>query len=239
MGRIHRYRTALSRHHRSGGFGIHSPFAFNFVCNVLSERLPYYNYSYIEELRRSVATATGQQFLRRDLISGADAKMLFRIVNFFNPQHVLQVGTKNGITAVSMLLVSTKSQLYLYEPKIVDCTVVKKVFAPFEDRISCFDDATALIEAFKETIAIVEEQPFVLVNEILEEDFETVKSFLLSILKDCGVIVLRNLNRNKLMKYVFETCKRQMTHGQTYTNEKVAVIISSPKLQQEHFFLWF
>ena len=42
MGRMHRYRTALSRRHRSGGFGIHSPFAFNFVLNVLRERLPYY-----------------------------------------------------------------------------------------------------------------------------------------------------------------------------------------------------
>ena len=42
------------RHGR--GFGIHSPFAYNFICLTLRERLPYYAYPVLrEELRRSGA----------------------------------------------------------------------------------------------------------------------------------------------------------------------------------------
>ena len=45
-----RYINAWSRHHRSGGFGIHSPYAYQFVRNVWRQRLPYYAYDGICEL---------------------------------------------------------------------------------------------------------------------------------------------------------------------------------------------
>lgn len=39
----------LKRQRSSRGFGIHSPFAYNFVLNVLRERYPYYAYDEIVE----------------------------------------------------------------------------------------------------------------------------------------------------------------------------------------------
>ena len=50
--KLKRYLTALRRYSRSKGFGIHSPFAFHFVLNVLRERLPYYAYEDIAEIRQ-------------------------------------------------------------------------------------------------------------------------------------------------------------------------------------------
>ena len=97
MGRFRRYRTAWSRHHRSGGFGIHSPFAFNFVQNVLGERYPYYAYARIAKWRAKAKTALGGCWPHTSsLISLNEARMLFRITNFFNPSQLLVIGARSG-----------------------------------------------------------------------------------------------------------------------------------------------
>lgn len=50
------YASSLRRLKRSKGFGVHSPFAFHFICRTLGERAPYYAYTDIEELRNSALT---------------------------------------------------------------------------------------------------------------------------------------------------------------------------------------
>lgn len=61
------------RHGR--GFGIHSPFAFDFIINVLREKTPYYCYSSIPDGKR---------------------RMVFRLVNYFNPRRVWIIGDDGG-----------------------------------------------------------------------------------------------------------------------------------------------
>ncbi len=61
------WRTSL-------GFGIHSPFAFGFVRNVLRNPHPFYAF-------------------RREITS-ADERRLFRVVNYFNPQTVALIGNE-------------------------------------------------------------------------------------------------------------------------------------------------
>ena len=65
--------TAAARLKRSKGFGIHSPFAFNFVVNVLrlSHRYRYYAY---------------------DVLPSGVARMIFRIANYYNPPVVTEIG---------------------------------------------------------------------------------------------------------------------------------------------------
>lgn len=67
---------ARCRHCR--GFGIHSPWAFHFVRDVVNERLPYYCY---EELART-APCAGEDQLRL-------CRLYFRIANFIQPRKVV------------------------------------------------------------------------------------------------------------------------------------------------------
>ena len=103
----------MQRLHRSKGFGIHSPFAFKFVLNVLRERMPYYAYEEISHLRSIAASHAKGMFKRKRIISFKSAKMLFRITNYFNPSHILQLGTSYGVSSASMLAVSPDIQLFL------------------------------------------------------------------------------------------------------------------------------
>ena len=225
-----RYMNAWSRHHRSGGFGIHSPYAYNFVRNVWRQRLPYYAYAGIEQLIDTVKSGTTRSQCREmDLISEPEAKLLFRVTNFFNPQRIFQAGAATGIESVAMMEVCRESRLYLYEPCLEEKALVVRVLQTQMDRVECYDDAVVAVNDLLETA----HGPILALINITVED-----ALLKRLLDAQCVVVLRHLNRDEAMGALFDTCCDYMTAGQTYTNNKIAILNPNPKLQREDFLLW-
>lgn len=232
MGWLRRALTSWSRHHRSRGFGIHSPFAFRFVREVLRERLPYYAYRRINALRAQAAT-----LCRGKVIPAGEARMLFRIVNHFNPVHMLQVGVNSGVECASMLAVSSRSTLCLCHPGLDAFPAAGSIVEACGDRVQhCPDLSSALVE-YRASL-LEGEMPFVLIDGVSTDAQPLVRDYLHEILAARAVVVMRNLNSNRLMNSLWLDCKHHMPMGQTYTNEKVAVLYATPKLQREDFFLW-
>ncbi len=239
MGRIRRYRTALSRHHRSAGYGIHSPFAFNFVLNVLRERLPYYCYADLENLRKAVISATRHHLRHPRIISFKNAKLLFRVTNYFGPRRVLQIGTSYGVSSVAILGYSRKMRLALYEPNLDRYPVVGDVLKPYLGQIDFFSDLEMALGAYEREIGS-DEEPFVVINDLpLAGDEQAIVRWLEPLMRSGAVVVMRNLSRSDRMKALWERLKASMTGGQTFTNEKMAVLVAGHKLPLQHFFLWF
>lgn len=73
------------------GYGVHSPFAFGLITDVVYERLPYYAYAELKARRRSLPRKAVVLPERVD-------KLLFRLVNRFRPQRILEVGTGAGLS---------------------------------------------------------------------------------------------------------------------------------------------
>lgn len=71
------------RHGR--GFGIHSPFAYDFITRTLCEKLPYYAYDSIDAL---TAERRGTTMSQRRL------RLLYRIAVRFNPATIGLFGTE-------------------------------------------------------------------------------------------------------------------------------------------------
>ena len=230
MKALERYLTAWSRHHRSGGFGIHSPYAYNFVRNVWRQRLHYYAYEGIHELLETIKLGTTREQRRQlDLISEREARLLFRVTNFFNPLHILQVGAATGVEAVAMLEVNSKSRLYLYDPQLEQKALAVRVLQSQLDRVGCYDDIdVATGELMEASGAPV----LALVNTPVDE------SVLTRLLDVHCVVVMRNQRRNRAIARLFDACCRHMTMGQTYTNGNIAILNPNPKLQREDFSLW-
>lgn len=230
MSPLKRYLTAWSRHHRSGGFGIHSPYAYQFVRNVWRQRLPYYAYEGIHQLIDTVeAGTTKRQRRKMDFIDEREAWLLFRVVNFFNPGSILQVGAATGIESVAMLAVNSASRLYLYDPHLEGNALAVRVLQSQMDRVECYNNVDVATDELLET---GEEPVVVLVNVPVED------TLLIRLLDEKCVLVLRNLNRNQEMARLFDACCQQMPLGQTYTNNKIAILNPNPKLQREDFLLW-
>ena len=224
------YLNAWSRHHRSGGFGIHSPFAYQFVRNVWRQRLPYYAYGGIHQLIDTIKTSASRQQRRElDLISEAEAKLLFRVTNFFNPGHILQVGAATGVESVAMLAVNSRSHLYLYDPQLEQNALAVRVLQSQLDRVDCYDDMTMAVD---ELLEASDGPTMALVNAPAE-------AAVLQRLLDSGtILVMRRLQRDEAMASLFGACCEQMPMGQTYTNNKIAILNPNPKLQREDFLLW-
>ena len=230
MGFLKKYLNAWSRHHRSGGFGIHSPFAYQFVRNVWRQPLPYYAYGGMRQLLNTIkAGTTLRQRREMDLISEKEARLLFRVTNFFNPQRILQVGASTGVESVTMLAVSSQSRLYMCDAQLEQKALAVRVLKSQLDRVECYDDVKVAADDFLagETVSRL-----ALVNSPADE---TVLKRLLD--AQC-VLVLRNLNRDESMSALFDTCCQHMPMGQTYTNDKIAILNPNPKLQREDFLLW-
>lgn len=239
MGRIHRYRTAWRRHRRSKGFGIHSPYAFNFVLNVLRERLPYYNYAYLKQLRQAVIKETSGMGKRHPrVMSYKNAKMLFRVANFFNPELIFQAGTNYGYSSASLLSCSTLSRLHLYEPALERFPVVANVLQPFLDDIETYNELDVALNCYKNELG--ERKPFVLINSINNDsEYDKLLCYVKAVLNNEGVVILRNISKNDYMKRFWFDCKSSAIHGHTYSNEKLAIIVSRAQLPLQHFLLWF
>ena len=73
------------------GYGVHSPFAFSLITEVIYEKSPYYAYDELRSLRKERNSKLPGYCLRVD-------KLLFRLVNRFRPESILEVGTGTGVS---------------------------------------------------------------------------------------------------------------------------------------------
>lgn len=236
MGRFHRYRTAWSRHHRSGGFGIHSPFAFRFVQRVLGERCAYYAYADIKRFRSRMLDQMPRLLRRKAVASFSTAKLLFRIANFYNPQHLLVAGSRYGVEAASVKAVSSSSALYLTgcSAEAVEALKAEQNARIVHDFSDCAEGIARYFAALGEN-----EYPFVVIHEISDEsEYFALKSAIIPWISKEAVLIICHLHDNEPAARLWNECTAAGTYGQTFTNEKIGIYIINPKLQREHFSLW-
>ena len=76
------------------GYGVHSPFVFDLITNVLEESRGYYAYTH---LRAAHALAAPH-----DRLPLNECHWLFRLANRFHPRRLITVGTGGGLTPFSL-----------------------------------------------------------------------------------------------------------------------------------------
>ena len=119
-----------SKHRR--GFGIHSPHIFKLVTDVIEEQTPYYKYSLIEKVRHLYLKTdkevhvenfgTGKSgrekistIVKRSSKPKAYAQVLFRLVNYYKAQNILELGTSFGLTTMYLAAPNSKSKVVTIE----------------------------------------------------------------------------------------------------------------------------
>lgn len=136
---IFKYIEYLVTSRHKGGFGIHSPFVFHLVTFVIEEKNPFYKFSLIEIVREKLlkskekiyvddmgAGVSGERKLA-DIVKHSSknkhyAQILFRIINFYKSQNILELGTSFGITTMYLAAPSSRSKVVTMEgsDKIAD-----------------------------------------------------------------------------------------------------------------------
>ncbi len=92
-----------ARYHR--GYRVHSPFVYQLITDVFEGMYDYYAFEEIEVVRRSVKRSVRRGFLPRKY-----AQMLFRLINFFQPSYLVELGVGDGVTGQYLMAASRKAK---------------------------------------------------------------------------------------------------------------------------------
>jgi predicted O-methyltransferase YrrM len=130
------YNYLIYRWKSTNEHGVHSPFVFSLLCNVIYNRTNYYGYSQIEALRKryleseqsvscpemGAGSVIGSKNVRQiaDIVATAAkprkySSLLFRLVDHFQPAQILELGTSSGISTAAMGLARSASKISTLE----------------------------------------------------------------------------------------------------------------------------
>lgn len=83
----------LRRFRHRCGYGVHSPFAFDLITNVIYEKTPYYSYHTLAERVQKMKKNERGTWLRTPLKVN---RLLFRLANRIQPQSIVHVGVSSA-----------------------------------------------------------------------------------------------------------------------------------------------
>ncbi len=117
-------------------YDVHSPFLSRFVEEVIQDRRWFYTFSIVEPLRQqllhnrnlierrdlgagSIANPGTKRTIRSiaksSALSPAEGRLLFRIVNFFKPKTILELGTSLGISTLYQIGAAPRAKMVTVE----------------------------------------------------------------------------------------------------------------------------
>lgn len=238
MGKFEKIGSALSRYKASKGFGVHSPFAYSFITDVLDEKYGYYSYETLQQLRNEVVERTrNEQGYKPHVISLTESAVLFRVANRYNPSLFMSVGVSYGVAIASMLMVSHRSRVVVsgYEPG--GNAAADEVIASYGERVV---SSGSISEAYTSYIDMLAdgENCFVVINHVSMAEMAEAAELVDKMVSKTGVLVLRNIDKLNTASMLWEQCRAAMHYGMTFTNGKMAVVVLNPKLPRQDFGIW-
>ena len=129
---LHYYLTASN----GKGHGTHSPFVFDFIKNVINDKTIYPSFSAIEQIRKDLLTdnttievedfgagssviKTNRRVVKAIAASSLKpkkyAQLLYRMVKYYKPETILELGTSFGITTAYLASANEQSKVFSCE----------------------------------------------------------------------------------------------------------------------------
>ena len=104
---IKRFFVRLRRFRNRNGYGVHSPFAYSFIKDVVYEHSRYYAYNELEKRRRKRRRGWHGLSPRGD-------RLMFRIANRCRPAQASLIGVRSALTAEYVAAGSRKTLISIY-----------------------------------------------------------------------------------------------------------------------------
>ena len=142
---LHYYLTASN----AKGHGIHSPFVFDFIKNVLNDKTIYPSFSAIEQIRKDLLTdntvievedfgagsslfKTNKRVVKAIAASSLKpkkyAQLLYRMVKYYKPETIVELGTSFGITTAYLASANEQSNVFTCEGSSSIASIAKNNF---------------------------------------------------------------------------------------------------------------
>lgn len=131
------------------GHGVHSPFVFDFITNVLNDHRTFYAYEETEKVRRELlnnnqlltiedfgagsAISKSNQRKIKDIARSAlkprkFGQLMFRMVDYYNARVIVELGTSLGITTSYLAAGNVSGKVYTFEGASQVAKIAKQNF---------------------------------------------------------------------------------------------------------------
>lgn len=197
-----------SRLRRSRGFGVHSPFAYNFITKVLREKeAQYYAYAEIAAFCPRARKASFNEIFAGQDISIPEAHQLFRILVHFNSQHIMEVGHGHEVTNIILGRAVPHAKVYFWDHARTP-------------QIPPGDDI----------------EPLMLINQIPNQAFDDLAEDIFNHMRrrDC-IIVVRNLYHIKSSRRMWERLLEFKDFGMAFSDGYMGVFVARRSLPSQYY----
>jgi hypothetical protein len=131
------------------GYGIHSPFVYDLITDVIAEKRPYYCYGRLKRKYLSLRKRNGKFLLKKEY------ELLFRMANRFKPANSLVMAEDSGLSALYVTAFSKDARCVS-----ADCSIPHNCGNEKYDLIVCRcftqDTVSGMFECVKDdTVMIV------------------------------------------------------------------------------------
>lgn len=168
------------------GHGIHSPFVFKFVIDVLNDERLFYAFENIESI------------VNADFNNKKFNRLLFRITDYYQPKSILLIDEALGITTCYIALANTSATVYSHFLHTEKDKKAKEVVT------KCKADNCHFVTSIDEK----KQYDFVYVDAQTETQLSTVLNQILPITHQQSFIIINNIHRS-------EELEAQWLHLQT------------------------
>jgi predicted O-methyltransferase YrrM len=258
---LKKYISYFLKSSNGKGHGIHSPFVYSFIRDVLNGKTDDETTKRIELIRDellkdetmldiedfgagSASGLTNKRTVKRiastSLKPKKYAQLLYRIVQKYQPQTIVELGTSLGITSAYLSVANPESEVFTFEGSSAIASKAQSHFNQIQlKNISLLQGPFAeTLPAFLQT---KEQLDFVFIDG--HQDYEaTVRYFewMLPKIPDSGIVILDDIHWSKGMEQAWEEIRRHPRVKISIDLFFVGILFfRSEQFEQEHFTIRF
>lgn len=229
---IRLYRWVRFRH----GHGVHSPFAFAFINDVVEEKNGYYAYKAINEhlSRVRLYSHYTKDFPLKYLL------LLYRISNYFKPEKIIRLGAAGG---ESLLYLQALSSTTL-------CTLIDSDRSKIDVALSLIDTnprirvelaaSGRLAETFGDLLASNGHTDLIVIHSSIENETKQIAlEMCLKHQKERCLIVLEGLPKTRALKEIWSNLIKDTRVAVSFDLINWGIAIIDPELKKRDYKLFF
>ena len=240
----------IKARHRHG-FGIHSPFLFRLISNVIEDKKPYPAYEIFRSERKKIKSRiknTGnfsgadfegktirgiwskKKLYKRSELEPRYGKLVFRLVNEFKPQSICFFGPTFGLNLLYLALSNKGVRIDFFQSG----NILRRI-----SKISLEEAGILNVRYFNE-----EEEPidlnheFIFINSMLfPVIIKRLSDINNNLLSENRVMIIKGIHESKIMESVWNDMVRSKAVSVSLDLFEIGILLFDRKLQKEHFIL--
>lgn len=241
----------------SKGHGMHSPFVFEFITKVLNDKTSYPAYSQVENLRQQLlkdqTLLTVQDFGAGSSVDNTDQRsissiaknaakpprfgqLLYRMVRYYQPKTILELGTSLGITTSYLSLAKPDVTIITMEGAKSIAETARKNFNPLKLQ-NIFIQEGNFDQTLSPVISTLSSVDFAFIDgNHRREPTERYFSQLLSITHNDSILIFDDVHWSADMEQAWETIQQHPSVRCTIDLFFIGIVLFRQEFKEKQHF---